>query len=85
MQYADLILVLDEGNLVGKGTHDELLANNEIYQEIYYSQFPKLRMKHETKTQWETIRKSSPLTSVALPYLFRSVHSLASVECIPER
>ena len=41
VQYADLILVLDEGNLVGKGTHDELLANNEIYQEIYYSQFPK--------------------------------------------
>lgn len=41
VQYADLILVLDEGNLVGKGTNEELLANNEIYQEIYYSQFPK--------------------------------------------
>ena len=41
VQYADLILVFDEGNLVGKGTHEELLANNEIYQEIYYSQFPK--------------------------------------------
>ena len=41
VQYADLILVLDEGSLVGKGTHEELLANNEIYQEIYYSQFPK--------------------------------------------
>ena len=41
VQYADLILVLDEGNLVGEGTHEELLANNEIYQEIYYSQFPK--------------------------------------------
>lgn len=41
VQYADLILVLDEGNLVGKGTHEELLANNDIYQEIYYSQFPK--------------------------------------------
>ena len=41
VQYADLILVLDEGNLVGKGTHEELLANDEIYQEIYYSQFPK--------------------------------------------
>ena len=41
VQYADLILVLDEGNLVGKGAHEELLANNEIYQEIYYSQFPK--------------------------------------------
>ena len=41
VQYADLILVLDEGNLVGKGTHEELLAGNEIYQETYYSQFPK--------------------------------------------
>ena len=41
VQYADLILVLDEGNLIGKGTHEELLVNNEIYQEIYYSQFPK--------------------------------------------
>ena len=41
VQYADLILVLDEGNLVGKGTHEELLAGNKIYQEIYYSQFPK--------------------------------------------
>ena len=41
VQYADLILMLDEGNLVGKGTHEELLAKNEIYQEIYYSQFPK--------------------------------------------
>ena len=38
VQYADLILVLDEGNLVGKGTHEELLANNEIYQEIHESQ-----------------------------------------------
>ena len=56
VQYADLILVLDEGNLVGKGTHEELLANNEIYQEIYYSQFPR-RMKHETDNSWETIRK----------------------------
>ena len=38
---ADLILVLDDGRLVGKGTHDELLAGNETYREIYYSQFPK--------------------------------------------
>lgn len=41
IQYADQILVLDDGNIVGKGTHDELLENCEIYQEIYYSQFPK--------------------------------------------
>jgi len=41
VQYADMILVLDDGKVVGKGTHDELLATNSVYQEIYYSQFPK--------------------------------------------
>ena len=35
---ADKILVLDEGRLVGFGTHSELLASCEAYQEIYYSQ-----------------------------------------------
>ncbi len=41
VQYADQILVMDNGRLVGIGTHAELLAGNEVYQEIYYSQFPK--------------------------------------------
>ncbi len=35
---ADQILVLDDGIIAGSGTHDELMANNEIYQEIYWSQ-----------------------------------------------
>ncbi|GAA3016280.1 ABC transporter ATP-binding protein [Tetragenococcus solitarius] len=35
---ADLILVLEAGKVVGKGTHKELLANNKTYQEIAYSQ-----------------------------------------------
>lgn len=35
---ADLILVLDNGQLVGKGTHDELRKTNEVYQEIIKSQ-----------------------------------------------
>lgn len=35
---ADHILVLDNGNMAGFGTHDELLANNEIYREICESQ-----------------------------------------------
>ena len=41
VRYADEILVLDDGDLVGKGTHRELLDNCPVYQEIYYSQFPK--------------------------------------------
>ena len=41
VRYADEILVLDDGILAGKGTHDELLASCPVYQEIYYSQFPK--------------------------------------------
>ncbi len=36
---ADLILVLDDGKVAAQGTHEELLASSEIYQEIYYSQF----------------------------------------------
>lgn len=35
---ADKILVIDDGEIKGMGTHDELLANNEIYQEIYATQ-----------------------------------------------
>lgn len=41
IQYADKIIVLDDGNAVGIGTHEELLAGCEVYQEIYYSQFEK--------------------------------------------
>lgn len=39
VRYADEILVLDDGLLVGKGTHDDLLKTCSVYQEIYYSQF----------------------------------------------
>ena len=41
IQYADQIIVLDDGEAVGIGTHQELLQNCPVYQEIYYSQFPK--------------------------------------------
>lgn len=41
VQCADQILVMDDGKLAGIGTHAELLAGNPVYQEIYYSQFPK--------------------------------------------
>ncbi len=39
IRHADLILVLDDGEIVGLGTHEELLAGCEVYQEIYYSQY----------------------------------------------
>ena len=41
VRFADEILVLDDGCMVGRGTHDELLKSCPVYQEIYYSQFPK--------------------------------------------
>ena len=39
--HADQILVLDDGKMVGKGTHEELLKSCEVYREIYESQFGK--------------------------------------------
>ena len=41
LMHADRIIVLDDGNVAGIGTHEELLENCEVYQEIYYSQFRK--------------------------------------------
>ena len=35
---ADQIIVLDQGEIVGRGTHEELMASNDIYREIAYSQ-----------------------------------------------
>ncbi len=46
VQHADQILVLDDGRLVARGTHEELLASSPVYQEIYYSQFPKEDAAH---------------------------------------
>lgn len=45
IQYADKIVVLDDGAVAGIGTHEQLLAGNMIYQEIYYSQFPDKKTK----------------------------------------
>ncbi len=41
IRHADLILVMDDGELAGQGTHEELMQNCPIYQEIYFSQYPK--------------------------------------------
>lgn len=41
IRHADKIIVLDDGKVAGMGTHQELLNNCEVYQEIYYSQFEK--------------------------------------------
>ena len=41
IRYADQILVLDDGQQVGLGTHDTLLETCSVYREIYESQFKK--------------------------------------------
>lgn len=41
IQYADQIIVLEDGEMAGIGTHAKLLKTCPVYQEIYYSQFPK--------------------------------------------
>lgn len=45
IMYADKIVVMDDGAVAGIGTHEQLLADNVIYQEIYYSQFPDKKAK----------------------------------------
>ena len=41
VRQADLILVLEDGHVVGQGKHQELMETCQVYREIYYSQFPK--------------------------------------------
>ena len=43
VRYADQILVLDDGQLVGQGTHEQLMENCPVYREIFHSQFGKER------------------------------------------
>lgn len=43
IRHVDKIIVLDDGEIAGMGTHDELLKDCTVYQEIYYSQYPEQR------------------------------------------
>ena len=45
IRHADKIIVLDDGEMAGLGTHEELLENCGVYREIYYSQYPEERLK----------------------------------------
>ena len=47
IRHADKIVVLDNGEAVGIGTHEELMKNCEVYQEIYYSQFPEKKLREK--------------------------------------
>ena len=48
---SDLILVLDDGALAGKGSHLQLMENCPVYQEIFYSQFPEQRSERKKGSQ----------------------------------
>ena len=64
IRHADKILVLDDGELVGIGTHDELLAACEVYREIYYSQYPDERQADGTQTPQKAAPAADPARSI---------------------
>lgn len=45
IRHADKIIVLDDGEMAGIGTHDELMRSCDVYREIYFSQYPDERLK----------------------------------------
>lgn len=63
IRQADMILVLDDGQLIGQGTHDELLHSCEIYREIYFSQFPEERKDHMSPTKTISDKNAEVTTS----------------------
>lgn len=58
IQQADLILVLDNGTLAGKGTHAELLRTCDTYREIYFSQFPEERARYSSVSAGNIMKSS---------------------------
>ena len=59
IQHADNIIVLDDGKIVGMGKHEELLECCSVYQEIYYSQFPKKESVLETTSKEKNSKEES--------------------------
>lgn len=59
IQHADNIIVLDDGKIVGMGKHEELLERCSVYQEIYYSQFPKKESVLETTSKEKNSKEES--------------------------
>lgn len=59
IQQADLILVLDNGTLAGKGTHAELLRTCDTYREIYFSQFPEERARYSSVSAGNIMKEVS--------------------------
>ena len=53
IRHADQIIVLDNGSVVGKGTHEELLCDCDVYREIASSQFSEEEMRKELKAAKE--------------------------------
>ena len=51
IRHADKIIVLDDGEVAGIGTHDMLMQRCEVYREIYYSQYPEERQKAGKETK----------------------------------
>ena len=58
IMHADKIIVLDDGEMAGAGTHEELLKSCSIYQEIYYSQYPEQKPKGEMDEKEDKNRDS---------------------------
>lgn len=66
VRQADSILVLDDGEAVGFGTHDELMRSCAVYQEIYYSQFPEERGNAAANTAADTAAAGASAANTAV-------------------
>ena len=51
IRHADKIIVLDDGEMAGMGTHDQLMESCEVYREIYFSQYPEERPRASLKKE----------------------------------